>query len=352
MSFGHIRTLHVVRRYGPVGGMERYVWELTQHLAAMGCQVAILCESVHATPHPSIAVHALGSITRKPRWLAALRFSGRASRWLKLHPHTGWLIHSHETTGFHHVATFHGPPFAHVRQRAFWRNMSMRVQANLWLEQRFVCAASVQAVIPNSDMIREQLHRLYPCIGKHMALPIVPGVEDIPKRLAHTPPAHGGVVGVVGKEWKRKGLDIAVEIVGRMRQSRPQLELHVAGPKPEDVRHLFSDWQDGYRLLGETDAKPLFQNFDLLLHPARMEPFGMVVTEALSADVPVVLSKNCGAQSEVQPGRALALDARIDDWAQTCLAALGQPQGSYQRSWREVAEEHCQLYGGLGRHAD
>jgi len=344
--------MQIVRRYGPVGGMERYVWELTQHLALMGCHVAILCESVHATPHPSITIHALGNITRKPRWLAALRFSGRASRWLKQHPQDDWLIHSHETTGFHHIATFHGPPFAHVRKRPFWRNMSMRVQANLWLEKRFVCTDSVQAVIPNSDFIREQLEQLYPCIGKRMGSPIVPGVEDIPKRPAHTPPPNGGIVGFVGKEWKRKGLDIAVEIVDRMRQIRPDLELHVAGPRPEDVRHLFSDWHGGYQLLGETNAKPLFQNFDLLLHPARMEPFGMVVTEALSADVPVVLSKNCGAQSEVPHDRVIALDAELDDWAQTCLAAIGQPQASYQRSWYQVAEEHCHLYERLSCDAD
>ena len=39
-----MKILHVVRRYGPVGGMERYVWELTHELRKLGHEVEVLCE--------------------------------------------------------------------------------------------------------------------------------------------------------------------------------------------------------------------------------------------------------------------------------------------------------------------
>jgi len=342
-----VKVLHIVRRYGPVGGMEGYVWALTQKLADMGCRVSILCETRHADSPENIRVYQLGDIAPKPRWLAALRFSDRAKRWLAGNPHESWLIHSHETTDFHHIATFHGPPFAHVRQRPFWRNLSLRVQANLWLEQKVVCARSVRAVIPNSDLIRERLQNYYPCIGSRMTDPILPGVEAIRERPEKPISDHGGIIGFVGKEWKRKGLDIVVDIVREMRKTRPQLELHVAGPKPETIRHLFADWQDGYKLLGETNARPLFQHFDLLLHPARMEPFGMVITEALSARVPVIASDQCGARSEIRQGRVLKLDEPIGIWAKACLEAIGQPQQPYQRRWEDVAQDHHELYQRL-----
>lgn len=39
-----MQLIHIVRRYGPVGGMERYVWELTLNLRALGHEVLVLCE--------------------------------------------------------------------------------------------------------------------------------------------------------------------------------------------------------------------------------------------------------------------------------------------------------------------
>lgn len=38
-----LELLHVVRRYGPVGGMERYVWELTIELQRLGHEVTVVC---------------------------------------------------------------------------------------------------------------------------------------------------------------------------------------------------------------------------------------------------------------------------------------------------------------------
>lgn len=43
-----LQLLHVVRRYGPVGGMERYVWELTLQLQQLGQDITVICERCHA----------------------------------------------------------------------------------------------------------------------------------------------------------------------------------------------------------------------------------------------------------------------------------------------------------------
>ena len=343
-----LKLLQIVRRYGPVGGMERYVWELTRELAGMGHQVTVLCEVLAADATPAgVEVIQLGSVMPKPRWLAHLRFSRRVSSWVANHPDTERIIHSHERTAVHHVTTFHGPPFAGIRSRPLWQRLSLRVVANLWLEQRELCAPQVRCIIPNSPLIAEALNHHYPEIEGRLCPPIAPGVGEIPTRPAREVAANGGVIGFVGKEWRRKGLDRAAKIVAELKKCRPKLRFVVAGPKPEEVSHLFDSWSDSFELLGETESTPLYAGFDLLLHPARQEPYGMVIAEARAAGVPVLVSEACGIATELDDISVLAGDADPKVWAERCEALIGSSPPLIGRSWREVAEEQIDCYRGL-----
>ncbi|TLS73936.1 glycosyltransferase family 4 protein [Mariprofundus erugo] len=345
-----MNLLQVVRRYGPVGGMERYVWELSRELAAMGHDVTVLCEALYAdAPPQGVRVIELGTVTAKPRWLAHLRFSRRVSRWVTDHPDPQRIIHSHERTAVHHVTTFHGPPFAAVRSKPWWKRLSLRIAVNLWLEKREVCAPQVQAVVPNSFMIGEALASHYPCIGSRMVAPVAPGVGDIPPRPPRNIAENGGIIGFVGKEWRRKGLDTAVAIVAAARKTRPDLKMMVAGPQPAEIEHLFTGWTGGYQLLGQTDSTPLYARFDLLLHPARQEPYGMVIAEARAAGVPVLVSDACGIACELPPSAVMQEDAPVTSWAQATLELLGTTCEPAMRSWRDVAKEQLRCYQQLQR---
>jgi UDP-glucose:(heptosyl)LPS alpha-1,3-glucosyltransferase len=341
-------SLHVVRRYGPVGGMERYVWELTRALAAAGQPVTVLCERRYASGHDGVVVHELGEVLPRPRWLALLRFSRRVARWLRAQPQPGVLVHSHERLGVHHVTTFHGPPFATVRERPWWRRASLRVAMQLRLERRELCAPGVRAVVPNSALIAAQLLHYYPQVAARLTAPVAPGVEPGPRRPARAVPADGGVVGFVGREWRRKGLDHAAAVVAELRRRRPRLELCVVGPPPEEVRALFAGWDGGFRLLGWSADLSAYPQFDLLLHPARAEPYGMVVAEAMAAAVPVVISDRCGIAPEVGPGSGAVLpaDAPVADWAAACERELSReaPPPPFERSWAQVAQEQLAIY--------
>lgn len=340
-----MKILHVVRRYGPVGGMERYVWEVTRELQQLGHQVEVLCERCHAAKPEGITVHELGEIAPRPRWLSLLRFGARVADWLQEHPHPGWLVHSHERLGVHHVTTFHGPPFATVFEKPFWRLLSLRVWMQLYLERRELSAAI--AIVPNSAAIQQQLAHYYPAQSVKLTQPVVPGVAATMPRAWRAVAADGGVIGFVGKEWQRKGLPLAVEIAAQLRRTRPGLELWVAGPEPEQVRHLFAGWQGGYRLLGWSD-KSHFADFDVLLHPAKVEPYGMVISEAMAAQVPVVVSNVCGAAAHVAAGSGavLPLDAGTAVWAEAVDAQLRRSSAPppFVRSWREAAREYETIY--------
>jgi len=341
-----MKILHVVRRYGPVGGMERYVWEITRELAALGHQVEVVCERCHGEKPMGIAVHELGEVAPRPRWLSLLRFGRRVAHWLQENPRPGFVIHSNERLAAHDVTTFHGPPFATVRDKPVWKRISLRVAMQFYLERRELSAACY--IVPNSMVIHKQLAHYYPEFAHKLTVPIAPGVADTPPRSWRPAPLNGGIVGFVGKEWQRKGLPMVVELVAKLRQERPNLELWVAGPQPQEVQPLFSSWRGGYRLLGWRSDTEYFSQLDVLIHPAKAEPYGMVITEAMAARVAVVVSDRCGAAAQVsaESGTVLPLEAPLDQWVHGVAAQLNRPEAppQFTRRWREVAQEYETIY--------
>ena len=174
-----IKVVQVVRKFGKKGGMERYVWELSHALADQGVLVHILCEEVTDTcNHHLIHVNTLKRVAEKPRWLAMLRFSSNVTNWFKHNNLNDCVIHSHERTSVHHVTTFHGPPFAHIKNKPFWKRISLRVKVWLYLEKRELCHDKVKVVLPNSKLIGKDLQNFYPCVQDRLYAPAYPGIKD------------------------------------------------------------------------------------------------------------------------------------------------------------------------------
>ena len=340
-----MKIIHIVRRYGPVGGMERYVWELTLQLRDMGHEVTVLCQRCHVEKAAGIRVVELGEVAIRPRWIGSLRFSSRVSAWFKQHPQSDTLIHSNERVNVQHVTTIHGPPFASVRDKPWWKRASIRVAMQLFLERRELRNARV--IIPNSQIIKQQLAHYYPEFAHKLAEPILPGVTAGAVREPRSVPHDGGVIGFVGHEWKRKGLPFAVEIAGQLRRTRPRLRFVVVGPQAADIRHLFAGWEDGYELLGWS-KQAHYAELDVLLHPALAEPYGMVISEAMAARVPVVISDVCGAAPQVSTdaGSVLSLDAGVEVWVNALEHQLARTTAvpQFARSWSEVAQEYEIIY--------
>ena len=76
-----MKVIHVVKRFGPVGGMERYVFKLCEALALQGIQVRVICERAYETLE-NVEIVELGETRPKPRWVSMLRFSHRVTRYL------------------------------------------------------------------------------------------------------------------------------------------------------------------------------------------------------------------------------------------------------------------------------
>ncbi len=353
-------SIHIVRRYGSVGGMENYVYELTQSLAHQGQRILILCEKSYGVlddihPIDSLKVVELGNAYSKPRWLAQWGFSRRVSNYLLSTPCEGAIVHSHERSSSHQVTTFHGPPFLNRKCR-FLDFLSPRIHMWSYLEKRELLACNVKAVLPNSPLIAEQLIRFYPDVKPKVMPPAYPGVaahfSDIKRQST------GVTVGFLGREWKRKGLDIACQILLDLRGLIPNIHFIVAGCDPDEIAHLFTGWpQDTYTLSGwVNDPNAFLGAIDLLLHPARSEPFGMAIAEANAANIPVVVSEHCGVAALVTKEQGIVCPLLLEQpdisvWVNACASLLQKPPvvSSMNLSWDALARQHIQLYQELSQ---
>jgi UDP-glucose:(heptosyl)LPS alpha-1,3-glucosyltransferase len=333
--------------------MERYVWELTHALAGQGHPVRILCEQQHLPGgmeqlSPDIEVVVLGrSRLNKPRWLGLMDFDRRSSAWLARQDMSGWVIHSHERTRLHHATTFHGPSI-HSRRKSPLDWLSLRLRAWEWLEKRELAGDRVQVIYPVSDLIGETLRDLYPECRPRIAEPAYPGVH--PRFARHKRDPGGKVIGFIGVEWERKGLDMLVAAVSRLRDEDPGVTLCIAGCPPGAIRHLFAGWRDGVELMGWADPLNFYHHINLLALPARNEPYGMVVAEANATGLPVVVSDHCGISPLIDSARGAVVPlGDIDALAGACGDLLEReiaapPLGL---SWAALAERHGRDYARI-----
>ncbi|WP_075107951.1 glycosyltransferase family 4 protein [Neptuniibacter marinus] len=337
-------SIHIVRRYGPVGGMERYVWELTHALAKQGQSVKIICERAYEQCDNNIDVIELGEVKPKPRWLAMIKFSNRVSKYLNSIDTDKWVIHSHERCAEHHVTTFHGPSILMRKKRAL-DFISPRIATWEYLEKRELFGKNVYTVLPNSLLVSDQLAKLYPAAAHKLGFPAYPGVSEQFTQLSRK--SNGHTIGFIGKEWQRKGLEFAVKVVKSLIDQNPQITFIVTGPEPEEIEHLFTDWpKDNYQLKGWQRSEDTLPYIDLLIHPAEVEPFGMVVAEVNAAGLPVVISDCCGIAELIQEQHGLVLPLnQTEAWQQALLKLMTEQKvDSLKLTWDNLSFQHQQLY--------
>ena len=348
-------SVHIVRHYGTSGGMEKYVYNLTLALARQGQAVTVLCEQSEPADSDAegIDVIKLGQPVSRPRWLAQWVFSRRVAKHVAVTDYSNAIIHSHERTSVHQVTTFHGPPFA-MRKRRLLDFLSPRIAMWTYLEKRELLAGQVQQILPNSALIASYLNDLYPAAAKKITAPAHPAVDAGLANLQAKP--KGLTIGFMGREWHRKGLDIACQIIEATRQRVPDAKFIVAGCDVKKIAPMFKHWpENSYQLMGWLDStSPFLSQIDLLLHPARAEPFGMVIAEANAAGVPVLISNNCGIAPLIgrHQGEVLAITGDQPDiglWTEASVRLLQSQQDivPLNLSWDNLATQHRNLYHEL-----
>lgn len=227
--------IHIVKRFGRVGGMESYVWHLVHGLVERGIRVTVICERVCEKPDSRIRLIEVEESPERPRWKAMLTFRAHVDKKIQdVFQGQSVLIHSHERSLCHQVTTFHGPPIEASRRVAWLSRFNKRLIAWQQMEHDELLAPNVQMVLPVSTLIKTQLLNRYPEVEYKTIDLAWPGVHPGELDLNASEPmglSHARFL-FVGKEWKRKGLDLAIQIVNEFRESHPGTTLTVFGADP------------------------------------------------------------------------------------------------------------------------
>ena len=335
-----MRIIQIVRRFGPVGGLEGYAWQLTRALAARSLAVAVVCETDESEAIKGVAVTALGKMRPKPRWLHYLRFARRVAAQRKMQSRKNEIWHSHEMVTCAEVGTFHSTAHG-AGERALHKRLDPTWHVNRWLERRTMAGSALRAMVPVSAPVRAQLAAVHPRWAERLTNPIRPGVE-LPEPIATR--ETGPVMGFIGREWKRKGLPRVLEMLRAM----PDARLVIAGVPREEIARLLVGLEARVELLGwVNDPNDFYSRIRLLVHPAKLEAYGMVVPEAMARGIGVLVSEATGAAAEVgAAGCVLPHTAPPSQWIQAARALLVSPPVEFSpaRIWPEVAADYESLY--------
>jgi UDP-glucose:(heptosyl)LPS alpha-1,3-glucosyltransferase len=110
---------------------------------------------------------------------------------------------------------------------------------------------------------------------------------------------------LVANEFRRKGLEVVLRAMAAA--ANPRIQLVVVGrDDPAPFRSLISNLGLSSRVHFAGSVRGVNEYYaaaDIFVLPTLYEPFGLVITEAMAAGLPVIVSKLAGAAEIMEPGR-------------------------------------------------
>jgi len=155
----------------------------------------------------------------------------------------------------------------------------------------------------------------------------VPNFGPLSERPVKPAPKGVPVIGTLGRLHVNKGLDVMLRALALL----PDIRLRIAGDGPERaaLETLTAELNvaDRVDFCGWVQAADYLHGLDLFVLSSRVEPFGLVVTEAMAAGVPVVATRIDGPREILLDGQlgvlcdngnpealATAVRTTIGDW--------------------------------------
>ncbi|MDM3887568.1 glycosyltransferase [Pseudomonas sp. BCRC 81390] len=145
--------------------------------------------------------------------------------------------------------------------------------------------------------------------------------REVARQVLDLPAASGLLLGAVGRLVESKGFEMLVEAFAKASARQPGLQLAIIGEGP--LRAALQARIDALGLAGRVhlsghrdDLQQLYRAFDWLMVPSRSEGLGLVVQEAVMADVPVVCSDLQVFREQLQDTGCYLPIADEDAWAE------------------------------------
>jgi glycosyltransferase involved in cell wall biosynthesis len=180
-----------------------------------------------------------------------------------------------------------------------------------------------------------------------------------PRAYSHPTP----YVLAVGRLVEKKGFDLLIRAFASVSKEFPQIELLIAGDGEERAK-LESEIRDlrlenRVRLLGFANPEKtiaLFWGSELFVLSSRLEPFGIVVLEAMAAHKAVLATKSGGVIELIEDGvNGWLVEPGVEGLANGLRAMLSRPEETramgerayatiQQRTWAAVTEKFLDVF--------
>jgi D-inositol-3-phosphate glycosyltransferase len=373
---------------GDGGGLNVYVREVAERLAARGVHVDVYTRA--ADPNlpptvelaPRVAVHHLvaGPIRPLPKEEVANQLCGFVLA-LQRHPTAGThdVLHAHywlsgwvgrrlaHRFGTPLVQTFH--TLGALKNATLAPGDVPEPPLRLIAEERVARDADRIVVLTCGEA--RLLHRTYGLSGAK--LDVVPAGVDLDRFRPgprERPPGTAPQLLFVGRLQPLKGPDVAVRTLAEVRRTVPDARLRIVGGAsgsgegltgPDELRALAAELgvADGLDLepaLRQDLLVERYQAADVLLAPSRSETFGLVALEAQAAGTPVVAADVPGLQDVVRAGGTLVPGHDPVDHAAAVVAYLTAPDlaaatgragvaAAQAASWEATVDRLLRVYG-------
>lgn len=196
-----------------------------------------------------------------------------------------------------------------------WKLQAVRALLTVRASRQRRDIQHAQSVVAISEEFGEELFRDYGVDRNRLrVIPYAINLETFaPDVRLHAPDKK--TVLVVSRLSSRKGLEHVKALAERLSAKGVDVNIDVVGAPTfwSDYSRLFpSDGASEVRLLGPLSPDSLRDRFHgscVLLHPAKYEPFGLVVAEALASGLPVIATKQTGAIGGLDSAAAVVLPA-------------------------------------------
>lgn len=276
--------VYLATNNGDIGGGEVMLLKIAATLDTLGVNVTVIGPSspgalVAAARERDLAVVELNADGRKA-WMLALR------RWDKKH-RQGHLWCNGLVPAF--ATSFRANRTVHLHQRPAGLQRALAAVARFRSARTVVPSRWMTTSVPGAEILPNWTEQVQ---------------AELPRPLAGEGPT---VLGYLGRLSTEKGVDVLARAVRGLESAHPgRFRLVVAGEarfvdeaSQSAVARALGAIEPLVEFTGWVTPEKLFSRIDLLVVPSVVpESFGLVVAEAMSARVPVIVS-NAGALPEV-----------------------------------------------------
>ncbi len=161
-------------------------------------------------------------------------------------------------------------------------------------------------------------------------------------------------VGTAARLSWEKGVDLLIEAVRDERAM--DLTIVGRGRDEQSIRKQLDDHPRMRLLQGETEFKAFFESIDVFVLPSREhDPFGLVVAEAMSVGIPVIVTDVCGIAGYLTHGEnAIIVKAGSVPALRSALNLLRDPEerAALGAAGEAFAREHFTLEKMINRYEE